>query len=315
VTAAVARVGEPAGGGGAAPAWTLSPQARVRWRAVRDGLSIVGLVAIPLIVWLNRNVDSILGFDAYATWAIDLDRLYSGVYLDLGTFRYTPVYAEVFAWAGRLPWELFLGLWLAAIVVIIHRWTGRWTLAAIAVPMVALELYHGNIHVFMAAAMVYGFRWPALWAFPLLAKVTPGIAVVWFAGRREWRKLAIALCVTAVIAVASFVLAPNLWADFVAVNRAGIEWTPETPLPVDVAFMYRAPVALALAFYGGRRDWRWTVPIAGMIALPIIWWHGYAMLLGVIPLLRDDIGRGTVVPPIAVMRRIGLQPTEGVATA
>jgi hypothetical protein len=312
VTATVSRVGEP-GGGAPALAWTLSPQARLRWRAVRDGLSIVGLVAVPLIVWLNRDSRSIVGFDAYTTWSIDLDRLYAGVYLDLGTFRYTPAYAQTFAWAGNLPWELFLGLWLAAIVAIINRWTGRWTLAVIAVPMVALELYHGNIHVVMAAAMVYGFRWPALWAFPLLAKVTPGLAVVWFAGRREWRKLAIALGVTAVIAAVSFLLEPGLWAEFVAVNRAGLDWVPETPVPVDVAFMYRAPLALALAFYGGRRDWRWTVPIAGMIALPIIWWHGYAMLLGVIPLLRDDIRRGTVVPSVALMRSIGLQPTDHAA--
>ena len=38
-----------------------------------------------------------------------------------------------------------------------------------------------------------GLGWPAAWALPLLPKVTPGIGVVWFLVRREWRSLAIAV--------------------------------------------------------------------------------------------------------------------------
>ncbi len=45
----------------------------------------------------------------------------------------------------------------------------------------------------MAAAIALGFRYPATWAFVLLAKVTPGIGLLWFLVRREWRNLAIAL--------------------------------------------------------------------------------------------------------------------------
>ena len=45
----------------------------------------------------------------------------------------------------------------------------------------------------MAAAIALGFRYPAAWSFLLLTKVTPGIGLVWFAVRREWRPLAIAL--------------------------------------------------------------------------------------------------------------------------
>ena len=45
----------------------------------------------------------------------------------------------------------------------------------LALPPVALELYHGNIHLWIAAAIVLGFRYPWTWAFVLLTKVTPGV--------------------------------------------------------------------------------------------------------------------------------------------
>ena len=53
-----------------------------------------------------------------------------------------------------------------------------------------------------AAVIVAGFRWPALWAIPLLTKVTPGgIGLLWFAARGEWRHLGIALASTLAIVV------------------------------------------------------------------------------------------------------------------
>ena len=81
----------------------------------------------------------------------------------------------------------------------------------LALPPVALELYHGNVHLWIAAAIVLGFRYPWTWAFVLLTKVTPGLGLVWFAARREWRSLAIALGVTAAIVAVSLVLDRQLW--------------------------------------------------------------------------------------------------------
>ncbi len=48
-----------------------------------------------------------------------------------------------------------------------------------------------------------GFRYPAAWSLILLTKITPGIGLLWFAVRREWRALAIALGATAAIASVS----------------------------------------------------------------------------------------------------------------
>ena len=90
-------------------------------------------------------------------------------------------------------------------------------------PPVFIELAMGNIHAFIAVAIVLGFRWPAAWAFVLLTKVTPGVGLLWFAVRREWRNLAIALGATAAIVAVSFVIAPALWAEWLDVlaGRSG----------------------------------------------------------------------------------------------
>ena len=39
---------------------------------------------------------------------------------------------------------------------------------------------------------------------------------------------------------------------------------------------------------GARTDRRWLVPVASTIALPIIWWHGLAMLVAAYALWRLD---------------------------
>ena len=262
----------------------------VRWYdPIWLGMTTVGIMAIPWIIWSNRDLKTLLGFDAYATWALDFNNLYGIPYMDLAAFRYSPAYAQAFFWAHALPWELFAAMFIGASAFILWRWTGRWAIAMLALPPVALELYHGNIHLFMAAAMVVGFRYPAAWAFPLLSKVTPGIAVLWFAGARQWRNLAIALGATAAIAAVSFVIAPQQWFEFARVNAAAfISFDPPRPYPFPIAFVIRAPIAAAIALWGGWTNRRWTVPVAATIALPIIWVHGLSMLLAIIPLARED---------------------------
>ena len=40
--------------------------------------------------------------------------------------------------------------------------------------------------------------------------------------------------------------------------------------------------------WGARTDRRWTVPVAGMLALPALWYGGLSMLLAVIVLREQD---------------------------
>jgi hypothetical protein len=117
--------------------------------------------------------------------------------------------------------------------------------------------------------------------------VTPGIGLLWFAVRREWRQLAIACVATAAVAIASAVLMPGAWADWVDVLTRNVGRSG-TWAALPVPFLARLPLAIAVVVWGALTDRRWTVPIAAMIALPALWYGSFSMLLAVIALRRPD---------------------------
>ena len=130
-----------------------------------------------------------------------------------------------------------------------------------------MEVAGGNVSLLLAVAIVVGFRWPAAWAIVLLTKITPGIGLLWFAVRGEWRSLAIALGATAAIVAVSYVTMPAAWRRWVEViiDNAGKGGTwASVPIPLWI----RLPAAVALVVWGARTDRRWTVPVASMLALP-----------------------------------------------
>lgn len=265
-----------------------------RLRALRDGAIVAGLLFFGYLFLVLAPLNRGVGLDAYAYWSLDLADLYGGAQgavLGAGAFRYSPLIAQVFAPVAQLPWGSFLFLYEAMLLGTIV-WLGRrrWipVLAILAFPPVAIELYYGNIHLLLAAAIVLGFRHPWTWSVVLLTKITPGVGLVWFAVRREWRSLGVALGVTAVLAAISWVSAPGLWSEWFATlagNRA-VATSNSLPIPLLV----RLPAALALVAWGARTDRRWTVPVAATLALPVLWIHGLAMLAGVVPLVVR--GRG-----------------------
>ena len=179
-------------------------------------------------------------------------------------------------------------------------WLAReWTLVVLAFPPVFNELYFGNINLLYAVAIVVGFRWSAAWALLLLTKVTPGIGLVWFAVRREWRALVIALGVTGVIVAVSFVLTPGLWRDWLTVLTSSDSLSPPTAYPVPL--LPRLVAAGALIAWGGLTDRRWTVPIGVTLALPVIWSAGLSILVALVPMVREDMAvwtrrQGPMVP-------------------
>jgi hypothetical protein len=162
--------------------------------------------------------------------------------------------------------------------------TGPRLLAAgLLFPFTAMEVAGGNVSLLLAVAIVIGFRWPAAWALVVLTKITPGVGLLWFAVRREWRSLFIAVATTAVIVAASAIVMPaawRQWLDVIVANAGkGGTWA-SVPVPLVV----RLPAAVAIVAWGARTDRRWTVPVASMLALPALWYGGLSMLLAVIPL-------------------------------
>jgi hypothetical protein len=271
-----------------------------RRRAVRDGLTVAGLMFAAYLLVVVGPQEQTVGFDAWAYWSVDVQHPYTRSAGMLGAFPYAPPLVRAFAPASFLSWPAFLFLWLAALLAT-AIWLGwrrgertlvRGALTVLALPPVSVELYHGNVHLLIAAAVALGFRYPASWAFILLTKVTPGVGLLWFAVRREWRRLAIALGATAVIAVVSLVIDTRLW----------FEWVEQGILPVlgrdigqpaiPIPLWLRLPVAAALVTWGARTDRRWTVPVATAIALPVLWFAGLSILAAIFALDRPGLREG-----------------------
>ncbi len=259
-----------------------SPAAR---RAVRDGLVIAGLLFAGYLFVVVAPVSGTFGFDAYAYWHLDLAAPYSQSAGGLGAFTYTPLIARLFAPFAALPWYSFLWLWTGVLIATLI-WLGwRSSLVVLAFPPVALELYHGNVHLLIAAAIVLGFRWPATWAFVILTKVTPGVGLLWFAVRREWRRLGIALGVTAIFVAVSLAIDPSIWkawlTDDILKTATG---APLDQFSLGIPLWLRLPAAALLVAWGGRTDRAWTVPVAATLGLPILWPTGFAILAALWPI-------------------------------
>ena len=207
-------------------------------------------------------------------------------------YVYSPAFLQLVSPLTALPWQAFMAAWTAVLIGAVRFLTGPRLLAAgLLFPFTAMEVAGGNVSLLLAVAIVIGFRWPAAWALVLLTKITPGIGLLWFAVRREWRSLFIALGATAGIALVSAILMPQAWRQWldVIVANAGKGGTwASVPVPLVI----RLPAAVALVVWGARTDRRWTVPVASMLALPALWYGGLSMLLAVIPLLRPGSRAG-----------------------
>ncbi len=260
---------------------SLSPaQRRLLW----FGATVASLLIAATIVW-SRGVAG-WGLDAYAYWSVDLAHPYTLSVGQYGAFLYGPPLAQVFGVLGHLPWPVFLVSWTGLLIGAYAWMTQRYALVVLGLfPAAVLELVNGNIHLLLAAAIAFGFRYPWTWSFVLLTKVTPGVGLLWFAVRREWRALAVALGATAIVAAASFAFAPWMWREWLALlsGEAGGATSAHT---IPVPLLLRLPVAIVVVVWGARTDRPWTVPVAALLAIPAMWWYSTVMLLAIIPIRR-----------------------------
>jgi hypothetical protein len=256
--------------------WLADERIKLAWRL----LSVAALAYLAIrCALLLPDQGGIHGVDARTYWGASLDNPYPGPQVGLpGAYLYSPAFLEVLTPLRVLPWEVFHAIWtglgIASAVFLVGPIGAA--LAITLLPFVYRDLFVGNIHLLLGAAIVLGFRWPGTWAFVLLTKVTPGIGLLWFAVRRQWRSLTIGLGVTAAISLASFLIAPHLWFDWVSRLRGDSGTAGSGYLLGIVA---RVAVAAALVVIGGWTNRAWLVPVASMIAIPIIWPDSLAILL------------------------------------
>jgi hypothetical protein len=247
-----------------------------RRRRVLDRALRIAFVVVLVLFTIFRPVPA---GDAHAYWAVDLANPYSRPIATPDAFTYPPPAALVFAVLGNLPFEVFQAIWTLLIGAALLWLTGPWALLFLVLPVVASDLYLGNIHILLGAAVVGSLRRPGLWAIPLLTKPTCGVGLLWFAARGEWRRLAVAIGVTAVIAAVAHIIAPTLW-------PAWIDYVLDTGVAPDVGAAYwvpipllvRLPAAALLVVWGARTNRPWTLPTAAMLGLPVLWLVGLAMV-------------------------------------
>lgn len=260
-------------------------------RGLRDGLVIAGLLFAAYLFVVVAPQQGTVGFDAYAYWSVDPQDPYAQTAGALGAFPYSPVAARFFSLFGWMSFVDFWWLWTAVLVATVI-WLGwRSALVVLAFPPVALELYHGNVHLLMAAAIALGFRYPAAWLVVLLTKVSPGVGLLWFAARGEWRRLAIALGVTGAIVGVSLLVDPQLWVEWIRdslLQTAGGTALGQFSLPLSI--WIRLPIAAIVVVWGARTDRAWTVPVASTLALPILWPSGFAVLAALWPIAQKRRG-------------------------
>ena len=267
--------------------------------AIQRLVDIVPIRAIAIVVGVLAAL--IVGYDilrlggpgidlaAYLR-ASDVDPYRLGVG-SRDAFVYSPAFLEA-TWALRqIPYAAAQTIWLGANLVALVALAGPWTLVAVLAPPVTIELAVGNVHLLLAVAVIAGFRWPGAWAFVLFTKPSAGVGLLWFAVRREWRSLGIAVATTAGLGLLSAAMAPDLWLAWIRLLLDNAGTVPDGAL-LSIPVVPRIVVAAVLVVFGAHRNWRWTVPVACLIALPVIWMGSLAMLVGMIP----SIFRGRATP-------------------
>jgi Glycosyltransferase family 87 len=280
-------------GSGAVRSGSRTPESEglvgsISLRTVGLGLCVAFALFMVWIVFfvVGPTIPNSFGFDARAYWGFPRDPIYAGPGTANGytIYRYSPVFIPIMQLFTLIPWPVFALLW-AGFLFAVYLWmSGRNWLPLLAFPPILFELSMGNIHLLLAAAVVLGFRWPAAWSFVLLTKVTPGIGLLWFAVRREWRSLAIALGVTLAIVAVGVVVAPAAWADWVRSLRDTAPSVGENI--VAIPLLFRLVASAGLVVFGALTNRRWTVVVASTLALPTLWSHSFAMLVGIVALRR-----------------------------
>jgi hypothetical protein len=260
----------------------------VRDRLLRDGFIILSVVFVLLrLLAIKPWADSV---DSYAYWTTR-----DGVFYDaattgrIGAYLYSPAFAQLLTPLVWLPVAAFTALWTAINCATLWFLLRRWALPSLLFLPIAFEVVSGNVHMLYAAAIVLGFRWPATWALMLLTKVTPGVGVLWFLVRREWRSLAIALGASAAIAAVSFVLDQTQWARWLELLRADASGAGSAEfqtvgwyLPISLAPRLVAAVIVVVA--AAWTDRRWLLPVGVVLAMPVVWLNSLAVLAACVPL-------------------------------
>jgi hypothetical protein len=242
------------------------------------------------------------GFDSHAYWLTRNGIAYGTNPGAHDAYLYSPAFAQAIRPLTLLPWPVFAVVWSlcgAVTYVWLVRTVDRpWRYVLLA--LCAGDIVYGNVWWLFAIVLAFGLRRPGLWALPLLLKVTPAVGLVWFAARREWRNLVVALAFAAAVFAVSFSLAPHAWLDWFAfLRRPHGAGAVDGAVPPAVRFV----AAFALTAFAARTDRKWLLPAALWLAAPVFSINGIA-IFAALPVLTGRTQR----PRLPAAPRLRVQP-------
>ena len=203
-------------------------------------------------------------------------------------YRYPPLLAMVIPILGWPP--LWFGLLAVATISTIALWYRTAGLTGLLVPALLIgawgqQLLNGNAQALvvylLAVTPLFGRVGPAALALATMLKIHPVIGLVWFAGRRDLRAIALYGAACAVL------LVPQLpWLDdfvrYFLNDPAAVETIPGMSLraihPVLWGVGIVVAIALAWRYAGTRYGWM-LATVAQLIALPRVLLVNLALLM------------------------------------
>ena len=231
-------------------------------------------------------------FDLWAYWSsrggLDYSTAQPGT---SGAYIYSPAFAHLIAPLAALPLPVFTAVWTVLLAAVLY-WLAGWRAFFIGVlAPVTMSIAIGQLDVLMAAAIVVGFRYPAAWALPIITKVTPGIGVLWYAARGEWRSVWVAIAATAAVVSISMAIDPRAWLSWLEMLLRFDLPTRADGVYLPVPLWVRLPLVALLIVWAARTNRRWLLPVGVCFSLPTVWLNTPTILVAILPLL--DAGRDT----------------------
>jgi hypothetical protein len=185
-------------------------------------------------------------------------------------FVYSPVYATFLGPLTELPFETFYkvatGLNLVALVYLLGPVWG-----AVALPLAHSDISNAQIHLPLAAVCVLMLSRSWTWIYHPLTKVTPGISVLWYVGRREWRNAAQAVGVLVLVVAVSYALWPTAWHDWIALLTESSTRHVANFTVSQWPAVFRLPIGAGLVYLAARRNRPAALPLCVLFVLPSIW--------------------------------------------
>ncbi|MEX0631008.1 MAG: glycosyltransferase family 87 protein [Chloroflexota bacterium] len=298
---------------------TTKPAAQLKefWRVARWGVFAGALIYCLLVLSGNASFfatdQPIMMADAAGYYFSETPYDWSDEPSGVANYRYSPAFLVLIAPFRLLPWEAFAALWFVAHIAVLLYLRVPWMLVF---PGVMEDALAGNINTFLALAVVLIVRRGAapLWAVFFLTKVMPGVAVVWHAARREWRDLAVAAGVTAIIIGIGVAVDPQLWTEWLQSLVAAPD-TYEKNVGMVAPLWLRIAAAAAISAYAATSDRPWLLPVALIAAMPGIFPTAFTLLVASVVLYQGT--RQTVLEPVAMAGRelVAVPVVEGSGVA